>query len=87
MVPENVCVASRADVGAGTVQIFDRENAGIDVNWEDTPPVARDVPVVVVHGDVGMGVLQVRHTDPDQSFQDSDLSPGNTACATGRATR
>jgi phage shock protein PspC (stress-responsive transcriptional regulator) len=87
VVPENVCVASRADVGAGTVQVFDRENAGIDVNWEDTPPVARDVPVVVVHGDVGMGVLQVRHTDPDESFHDSDLSPGNTACAPGRATR
>jgi hypothetical protein len=87
VVPENVCVASRADVGAGAVQIFDRESAGIDVNWEDTPPATRNVPVVVVHGDVGMGVLQVRHTDPGEAFHEADLSPGNTACASGRATR
>ena len=87
VVPENVCVASRADVGMGAVQVFDRESAGIDVNWEDTPPATRGTPVVVVHGDVGMGVLQVRHTDPDGSFRDSELGPGNTACAGERATR
>ncbi len=40
VVPENVCVASRADVGAGSVQIFDRESAGIDVELGGHP--ARD---------------------------------------------
>ena len=34
VVPENVCVASQADVGVGAVQVFDHESGGVDVDWE-----------------------------------------------------
>ena len=80
VVPEDVCVMSRADVGAGAVEVFDRESAGVDVSWEDSPQARASVPVVVVNGDVGMGVLRVLHSDPSEPFHEADLQPGNRAC-------
>ena len=35
IVPEDVCVASQAEVGMGGVAIFDRDGGGIDVDWKD----------------------------------------------------
>jgi hypothetical protein len=68
-------------VGAGAVQVFDHESAGIDVDWQEEPRAPRGVPTLYVHGDVGFGVLQVKHAGPEESFRDADLEPGNTACA------
>ncbi len=82
VVPEDVCVASRADVGVGAVQVFDRESGGVDVNWQEAPRARRGVPVVIVHGDVGMGLLQVKHAGDGESLHESDLRSGNTACGT-----
>jgi hypothetical protein len=79
--PENVCVASQADVGVGAVQIFDHESDGVDIDWTENPRARRAAPVLVVHGDVGVGLLQVKHAGPGESFRDADLAPGNTACA------
>jgi hypothetical protein len=87
VVPESMCVASQADVGIGAVQIFDRESDGVDVDWEETRSARRGVPVVVVHGDVGVGLLQVKHSGPGEPFRDSDLEPGNTACTNESARR
>ena len=87
VVPEDVCVASQADVGAGEVQIFDRKSEGIDVDWEETRTAPRGTPVLGVHGDVGVGLLQVKHAAPGESFRDADIEPGNTACAIERAQR
>jgi Cell wall-active antibiotics response 4TMS YvqF len=87
VVPENVCVASQADVGVGAVQIFDHESGGVDVDWAENPRAPRGTPVVVVHGDVGVGLLQVKHAGPDESVREVDPAPGNTACADGAARR
>ncbi len=87
VVPENVCVASQADVGVGAVQVFDHESGGVDVDWIENPRPRRGVPVVVVHGDVGVGLLQVKHSAPGEPFRDADLEPGNTACANEGARR
>jgi phage shock protein PspC (stress-responsive transcriptional regulator) len=87
VVPENVCVTSQADVGVGAVQVFDHESGGVDVDWEETRSARRGVPVVVVHGDVGIGLLQVKHAGPGESLRDVDPQPGNSACATESARR
>ncbi len=65
IVPEDVCVASRADVGMGAVNVFDRENAGVDVSWEDTPRSRANAKRVVLDADVGLGALTVDYTDPE----------------------
>ena len=45
IVPEDVCVATDADVGAGNIAIFGRDHGGIDVDYEDAPTAKpRDPP-------------------------------------------
>ena len=36
IVPDDVCVATSADIGIGNVSLFGRDNGGIDVDFEDT---------------------------------------------------
>jgi phage shock protein PspC (stress-responsive transcriptional regulator) len=93
-VPEHVCVATRAEIGAGAARVFDRDNGGVDVDWEQTPDAAEDVPRLFVDADIGLGELRVRHDDFEgftgfregRRFQFDDGSePGNQACAGVRA--
>ena len=89
VVPEDVCVASAAQIGIGGVEVFDRENGGIDVDWDDRPPAAAGASRVVVDADVGVGALVVRHDRSDDGFgpgrrfgrfRDSDDEVGNAGC-------
>jgi hypothetical protein len=93
IVPENVCVATRADVGMGEVQFFDRDSGGVDVEFDDEPSAAETTPRVVVDADLGLGALRVSHDDrrdrdhdrgfgrfgPDRDRDEGE--PGNRACA------
>jgi hypothetical protein len=76
-VPDDVCVATRARVGAGHSQVFHRSNEGVDVDWIDRPVARPGVARVVVDAQVGVGDFEVHHTNvsgnPDE--------PGNTGCA------
>jgi phage shock protein PspC (stress-responsive transcriptional regulator) len=99
LVPENVCVATRAQVGAGEVQVFGHGNSGLDVDVRDTPTAANDNARLVLDADVGLGSLQVRHNelDPFDDFRDGrprfpsppgdplDPDTHNTGCASGAA--
>jgi phage shock protein PspC (stress-responsive transcriptional regulator) len=86
VVPENVCVATRAQVGMGAVQVFDRDSGGIDVDFEDLPAARPTTTRLLVDADVGLGALDVQYDDPDENygpghrFHDSG-DPGNLACA------
>ena len=66
LVDEDVCVASRADVGMGAVEVFDHDSDGVDVEWEELPRPASGNPRLVLDADVGMGVVQVRSRDDDE---------------------
>ena len=37
IVPDDVCVATDADVGVGNVAMFGRDHGGVDVDYEDAP--------------------------------------------------
>jgi phage shock protein PspC (stress-responsive transcriptional regulator) len=84
-VPEDVCVASAAHVGAGQVNVFDRGSGGLDVDWRDERRALPGTTRLIVDGDIGVGVLTVGNVDPDEverrGFQ--DLGPGNDACIGG----
>ena len=69
LVDEDVCVASRADVGMGAVEVFDHDSDGVDVEWEELPRAASGNARLVLDADVGMGVVQVRARD------DHELGP------------
>lgn len=95
LVPEDVCVASKAAVGAGFVRVLDRDSGGLDVDFRSSPVERGGVKRLVIGGDVGIGALQVVH-DPSQLDDDYDRDRGpfnnrsafngfgterNTACA------
>ncbi len=86
VVPEDVCVATRAQIGMGAVQVFNRDSGGIDVDYEDLPAAPTTTTRLLVDADIGLGALEVQYDDPDRRggprhrFHD-DGDPGNLACA------
>jgi phage shock protein PspC (stress-responsive transcriptional regulator) len=92
LVPAGVCVASTATVGMGGVSVFERDGGGIDVDWSDLRRAPADTPRLVVDGDIGLGLLEVRHNEDDhyaprRRFESIDASERNDACATRVASK
>jgi len=87
IVPRDVCVTSRADVGAGHVDVLGREGDGVDVDFEDSRRARAGGARLVVHADVGLGEFAVRHDRGlDHGDGPFDGQPdGNGACVTGDA--
>ena len=58
-VPEDACVTSDVQIGAGLADVFDRDNSGVDVAFAEaaTPPANR--PQLHIEADVGLGVVEV----------------------------
>jgi phage shock protein PspC (stress-responsive transcriptional regulator) len=81
VVAPDVCVATRAHVGAGAVEVFSTTHGGADVEVDDAPRPPAATPRLVLDGDVGLGVVQVRHTWPER-HRGGDADQGtNAACA------
>ncbi len=89
LVREGVCVASAAEVGLGLVEVFDQDNEGVDVSWDDHRDAPPDTPRVLVDADVGIGTFEVDHEryghwDRDSFHDDEDGSDRN-GCKGDRA--
>lgn len=89
LVPEDVCVASTARVGIGGVVVFERDGGGIDMQWSDQRRAPAGTARLVIDGDIGLGLLDVRHYDADHDAAprlpesyNSAARELNTACAT-----
>jgi phage shock protein PspC (stress-responsive transcriptional regulator) len=89
LVPEDVCVATTADIGVGNVALFGRDNGGIDIDFDERPDADGDATRLLVDAEIGIGELRV---DDDVFFEsrhgiDFDHDPvdldggGNAACA------
>lgn len=90
IVPDDVCVATDAQVGIGEVRTFDRHNEGIDVDVDDLPDASADTTRLLVKAEVGVGSLRIGRAFADPSFDHApfDFAPDidelgrNEACAT-----
>jgi phage shock protein PspC (stress-responsive transcriptional regulator) len=70
IVPDDVCVLTRARIGAGYLRLHDRHAAGFDVESGDV--VTFNAPqALVVNADIGLGALQIVN-DPDEADWESD---------------
>ncbi len=89
LVPKNVCVTTKARIGAGYVGALDRENGGVDIDWKNDPVSAGRAPRLVVDGDVGLGALLISESPvTDGGHRDrSEVTGTNAACHTGTAQR
>ena len=81
LVPDDVCVASAADIGIGGVQVFERRSGGVDVDWSDGRRARAGGARLVLEGDVGLGFLEVRHREVDH---DRDGPPWANGSRFGR---
>ena len=72
IVPDDVCVATSADVGIGNVSVFGRDNGGIHVDFEDAPDAAPDATRLVLDAEVGVGEVRVHGNEGELRFRDHD---------------
>jgi phage shock protein PspC (stress-responsive transcriptional regulator) len=64
-VPEDACVSSDVEIGAGHAQVLDRTSDGLDVTFAQAAATTGDRPRLHVDGDLGIGALEVvRGSDP-----------------------
>jgi hypothetical protein len=90
IVPDDVCVATDAEIGIGEARTFDRRNGGVDVDVDDLPQAAPDTTRLLVKADVGVGALRIGRSSPEPSFDRGGFDFGhelddlgrNEACAT-----
>ena len=86
IVDEDVCVASRAEIGMGAVAIFGHDSGGIDVDWRDTRRAPADTPRLVLDGAVGLGLIEVSRTRDtihhSSDRRDDPPTERNSACTT-----
>ena len=73
IVPEDVCLATTADVGAGNVSFFGRNSDGVDVDFDERPVPDADTTRVIVDADIGVGELRL---DDDDDFHDDGFGRG-----------
>jgi phage shock protein PspC (stress-responsive transcriptional regulator) len=96
LVPEDVCVATDANVGVGQIDVFDRGTGGVDVDLVEELDAPPDTTRLVVNADIGLGQLSVVH-DPAEivrpfrrsgDFDGSVAGEDNSACLdTGSSER
>jgi phage shock protein PspC (stress-responsive transcriptional regulator) len=85
LVPDDVCVATRGQVGVGAVEVFDSQNGGVDVDVDDARSAPGGTPRIVLEGDVGLGLLEVSHVRRHSHQRVNDSGGGNDACAGANA--
>jgi phage shock protein PspC (stress-responsive transcriptional regulator)/predicted membrane protein len=70
-VPEDACVSSDVQIGAGHAQVLDRSSDGLDVDFAQASAPSGDQPRLHLEGDVGIGALEVvRGDEPLPSNRD-----------------
>ncbi len=85
VVPEDVCVATTADVGIGNVRMFGRDNGGVDVDFEEAPNAAPDVTRLVLDAEIGLGEVRVHDLQSEQYFRDDRFGHFDDGFDGGRA--
>ena len=75
IVPEDVCVSWKADVGAGVVEVFDRENGGVEFDWTQTARNEGDSPELVIDADIDFGAIEIGHASDINTDRTHDHGP------------
>jgi phage shock protein PspC (stress-responsive transcriptional regulator) len=87
ILPDDVCVATDAEVGMGDVSVLGNDHSGVEVDYEDVPSAAPATTRVLLKANVGIGAIRIR--DRSHEFFDDehfnpldDTHPVQPACST-----
>ncbi len=73
IVPDDVCVTSETEVGAGVVSVFDHENEGVDFDWSQRPDTTPRSADLFIDANVDLGAVFIRHaSDAGTVLRDDD---------------
>jgi phage shock protein PspC (stress-responsive transcriptional regulator) len=75
IVPDDVCVATDAQVGIGEARTFELHNGGIDVDMDDRPDASPGTTRLLVKADVGVGALRIGNSGSDFDHGHPDFGP------------
>ena len=81
-VPEDACVSSDVELGAGHAQVLDRTSDGVDLAFEQSAARVTDAPRLHLDADIGIGALEVVRGDdmPDRGRPFEDAFATGVAC-------
>jgi phage shock protein PspC (stress-responsive transcriptional regulator) len=72
-VPDDVCVASKVEIGAGEARVLGRVNDGVDVSYEEHPEAPPSVSRLLIDAEIGLGAIEVLDaSDVPFEFDDFD---------------
>lgn len=74
-VPENACVTSDVQIGAGQANVFDRGSGGLDVAFAQAAAPVSTAPRLHLEGDVGVGAFEVVRGNEPLRFRSKDPGP------------
>jgi phage shock protein PspC (stress-responsive transcriptional regulator) len=58
-VPDDACISTDVQIGAGASDVLDRGNDGVDVNYVEDAPAPTGRPKLHINADVGVGTVEV----------------------------
>jgi phage shock protein PspC (stress-responsive transcriptional regulator) len=61
IVPDDVCVSSRAEIGVGAAWVLGHESSGAEVDWSQIPENEKNAPELFVDADLDLGDFQIMH--------------------------
>jgi phage shock protein PspC (stress-responsive transcriptional regulator) len=73
IVPDDVCVTTQADLGIGFAGVFDEENDGIDVDFDEQHSAPAGTSRLVVDAEVGVGELLIGESTSQLAMQEADF--------------
>jgi hypothetical protein len=77
IVPDDVCVATTADIGMGYAGVFDADSEGIDVDYDERDNAPAGTSRLVVDAEIGVGELLIGHSTSDFGTYEAGLGPDN----------
>jgi hypothetical protein len=84
-VPDDVCVASKVEIGAGEARVLGRVNDGVDVSYEEHPEPPPSVSRLLIDAEIGLGAIEVRDaSDVPFGFDEFDRGFGHDFDEPGR---
>lgn len=75
VVPADACVSSDVEIAGGEADVLDHDNAGLDIDWLQTPRNRAGAPELFVDAELVFGAFEILRTGERSDVGDDDHGP------------